>query len=144
MAAQGESQKALPDRDEAVICDDKAIIPWSTIQNRREFAEETARFPRWEVALPKQDLPYMRSGEIRRSSMRRSTKIRKSCDMVSRGNWPAACTIREPWTHSGRRLSQVRERGGRGLLKDKCWSFPPASEREARMDDPTHRSKKGR
>src|SRR5579863_2807097 len=51
---------------------------------------------------------------------------------------------RESWTQSGRRLSQVRERGGRGLLKDECWSFPPASEREARMDDPTPRSKKGR
>jgi len=48
------------------------------------------------------------------------------------------------WTHSDRRLSQVRERGGRGLLEDECWSFPPASEREARMDDPTRRSKKGR
>src|SRR5579863_10722667 len=51
---------------------------------------------------------------------------------------------RESWTQSGRRLSQVRERGGRGLLKDECWSFPPAAEREARMDDPTPRSKKGR
>ncbi len=41
-------------------------------------------------------------------------------------------------------FTQVCERGGRGLLNDKCWSFPPASEREARMDDPTHRSKKDR
>jgi hypothetical protein len=59
-------------------------------------------------------------------------------------DWHHACTGRDSWAHSDRRLSQVRERGGRGLLKDECRSFPPASEREARMDDPTPRSKKDR
>ena len=72
------------------------------------------------------------------------TKVRKSWDGISTQDWPNACNSRKTWTHSDKRLSQVRERGGRGLLKDECWSFPPASEREARMDDPTPRSKKGR
>jgi hypothetical protein len=50
----------------------------------------------------------------------------------------------ETLAHSERRSSRVFERGGRGLLRDLCRSFPPASEREARMDDPTPRSKKDR
>src|ERR1035437_657766 len=59
-------------------------------------------------------------------------------------NWRSSCTAIPTWTHSDKRLSQVLERGGRGLLQDECWSFLPASEMEARMDDPTRRSKKGR
>ena len=101
-------------------------------------------FPRWESALPKQDWRSRRSLEIAVGSARRSTKIRVFIDEIGTRDWPAACNRRESWTHSDRRLSQVREREGRGLLKDECWSFPPASEREARMDDPTPRSKKGR
>ena len=101
-------------------------------------------FPRWESALPKQDWCPWRRLEIPVGSARRSTKIRKSFDEMGGRNWPAACNSRKSWTYSDRRLSQVCERGGRGLLKDECWSFPPASEREARMDDPTPRSKKGR
>src|SRR6266568_1508314 len=34
-------------------------------------------------------------------------------------------------------LSRTTKRGGRGLLVVLGGSFPPASEREARMDDPT-------
>ena len=66
--------------------------------------------------------------------------MRKKCPW----DWSLACIAIQTWTHSDRRLTQVLERGGRGLLQDKCWSFPPASEREARMDDPTPRSKKDR
>jgi len=37
------------------------------------------------------------------------------------------------------RVEESGERGGRGLLVTFHNSFPPASEREARMDDPTRR-----
>src|SRR5713101_5689538 len=46
--------------------------------------------------------------------------------------------------HSDRRSTLFGERGGRGLFAGWRRSFPPASEREARMDDPTPRPKKGR
>ena len=106
--------------------------------------KKKGRFPRRESVLPKQDFRRLLERENDRSSTGTSTKIRKSCDEKWTKDWPTACIIWNSWTHSDRRLSQVRERGGRGLLKDECWSFPPASEREARMDDPTPRSKKGR
>jgi hypothetical protein len=73
-----------------------------------------------------------------------STKIRESWQVKMCGIWSLSCIAIRTWTHSGRRLSRVFERGGRGLLQDLCRSFPPASEREARMDDPTRRSKKDR
>src|SRR3984957_353835 len=75
----------------------------------------------------------------------RKVNKNKGCERTEQGRGLARSVhYTKTWTHSDRRLSQVRERGGRGLLKDECWSFPPASEREARMDDPTRRSKKGR
>src|SRR5579863_1576450 len=84
---------------------------------------------------------------IKENVKRRILTINKNKEILRRHPKTRMARIlhyRNPWTHSDRRLSQVRERGGRGLLKDECWSFPPASEREARMDDPTHRSKKDR
>jgi hypothetical protein len=38
-----------------------------------------------------------------------------------------------------KRVEESGERGGRGLFDAFLNSFPPASEREARMDDPTRR-----
>ena len=38
-----------------------------------------------------------------------------------------------------KRVEKSYERGGRGLFGAFQNSFPPASEREARMDDPTRR-----
>jgi hypothetical protein len=108
------------------------------------YSEGKVPFPSRESVLPKQDFPRLRERESDRGSTGTSTKIRESCHEIWTQDWPTACTIWNSWTHSDRRLSQVCERGGRGLLKDECWSFPPASEREARMDDPTPRSKKGR
>ena len=116
----------------------------SQIKLVRNFLERKGRFPRWESALPKQDWRHVEAHKNSKSRAGRSTKIRRFCGGISTKDWPAACTIKKSWTHSDRRLSQVCERGGRGLLKDECWSFPPASEREARMDDPTPRSRKRR
>jgi hypothetical protein len=50
----------------------------------------------------------------------------------------------QTWAHSDRRSLRAFEREGRGSLEGLCCSSPPASEREARMDDPTPRSKKDR
>jgi len=58
-------------------------------------------------------------------------KQRGKWEEVNAGDWHTACNTRNSWTHSDGRLTQDFERGGRGLLMDKCWSFPPASEREA-------------
>jgi hypothetical protein len=53
------------------------------------------------------------------------------------GNYPALLQawVRFEWMS----CSGVTKRGGRGLLATVNNSFPPASEREARMDDPTRR-----
>ncbi len=72
------------------------------------------------------------------------SKLKELCEPRNTPDWHVECNSKDSWTHSGKRLTQVCERGGRGLLNDECWSFPPASEREARMDDPTPRSKKDR
>lgn len=50
--------------------------------------------------------------------------------------WSLAC-LAGGGVHFERRSALIGERGGRGLLTGWCRSFPPASEREARMDDPT-------
>jgi hypothetical protein len=42
-------------------------------------------------------------------------------------------------TRLKRRFEPKREREGRGLFAGRSESFPPASEREARMDDPIAR-----
>ena len=55
-------------------------------------------------------------------------------------DWPFACTMKRRG-HSEKRSTLISERGGRGLLVGWRRSFPPASEREARMDDPTPRLK---
>jgi hypothetical protein len=102
------------------------------------------QFPTWEIVLPKQDFVRGCEEQSEDGPVGTSTRIRKSRHEARDEDWPAACINRKMQTHSDRRLSQVRERGGRGLLKDECRSFPPASEREARMDDPTPRSKKDR
>jgi hypothetical protein len=93
---------------------------------------------------PESGLARSKSAPGASGSARKPTEIRELCKPQKTVDWQTECNSRYSWTHSDKRLTQVCERGGRGLLNDECWSFPPASEREARMDDPTHRSKKDR
>ncbi len=56
--------------------------------------------------------------------------------------WLPSCTTLPPWARFGRRNSRIASEGEGACLLDFCGSFPPASEREARMDDPTRRCEK--
>jgi hypothetical protein len=114
------------------------------VRDHRKARIMTVQFPRRESSLPIQDWSepcVVHSGEAIPGC---PTKIRESFCLENAWIWSISCIAIRTWTHSDRRLTQVLERGGRGLLQDECWSFPPASEREARMDDPTPRSRKRR
>lgn len=92
------------------------------------FGQKERRFPRWEIVLPNQDLRSIEDRENPCRPAATSTNTRETCPANFGEDWPTACTYRNSWTHSDKRLSQVCERGGRGLLKDECWSFPPTFE----------------
>ena len=143
--ASDQPRSQDPIGDDVVIRDDNFNFRWFTKQMSAELVGKKGAIPEVGERSPETGFSTLcERSENSRGTAGTSTKIRESCDGRWTEDWPTACTIRKSWTHSDRRLSQVCERGGRGLLKDECWSFPPASEREARMDDPTPRSKKGR
>jgi len=54
------------------------------------------------------------------------------------GDWRAICRVGCMGAFQVT-FAEESERGGRGLLANRSRTSPPASEREARMDDPTRR-----
>src|ERR1700674_2110282 len=55
-----------------------------------------------------------------------------------RGDWRVICKVRCMGAFQVT-FAEESERGGRRLLANRSRTSPPASEREARMDDPTRR-----
>ena len=113
-----------------------------TSGNRVGRSARKARFPE------REDSPGLRRG-VKLYRLSAKTSLAKPCwrSPLAAPMFFATLVVivhEENRGHSERRSTLFGERGGRGLFAGWRRSFPPASEREARMDDPTPRPKKGR